>query len=482
VIAGIDIGTQGLKAVIVTGQLRVLGEATVGYGVSFPRPGWVEQDPRLWERALGRAISAALGEAGAHPREIKALGVAGQLDGCVAIGEDGLPLAHCLIWADRRAELGPDTPSPERMRRIAGITPDPGHMAAKIRWLVDNVPACAAAARFHQPVSYIVSRLTGAHVFDHGLASTTMLYSLEKRDYDPELLAGFGVETGTLPAIADAAALAGPLNAGGAALTGLPQGTPVAVGTGDDFSSPLGAGLVMPGTVACVLGTAEVVGALDDQPKIDPAGLVETHGYPGGGFFIENPGWLCGGALTWFIETFRLADVHELNRLAAQAPPGADGLTFIPALNGAMAPQWIPSARGCFYGLTPAHGAGHMARAVLEGTAFAMRDVIEKLREMEILTHAITLLGGGAQSRLWARIRADVSGLPTLRPQRVDTSPLGAAMLAAVAAGILPDLKTCASLVREETERVEPDVDNRARYDDAYHAYRRLFESLKPMF
>jgi xylulokinase len=272
------------------------------------------------------------------------------------------------------------------------------------------------------------------------------------------------------------------LSANGAELTGLRQGTPVAVGTGDDFSSPLGAGLIMPGTVACVLGTAEVVGALDDYPKIDHTGLVETHGYPGGGFFIENPGWLSGGALTWFIKTFRLKDVDELNQLASQAPPGSDGLTFIPALNGAMAPEWISSARGCFYGLTPAHGVEHMARALLEGCAFAMRDVIEQLRAMAVLTDDIMLLGGGAKSRIWAGIRADVSGLPTLRPQRVDTSPLGAAMLAAVAAGILPDLETCASLVRDKTETVEPDADNDAAYNDAYQAYRRLFYSLEPMF
>jgi xylulokinase len=368
------------------------------------------------------------------------------------------------------------------MRRIAGINPDPGHMAAKIRWLIDNVPACRAAQRFHQPVSYIVSRLTGEHVYDHGLASTTMLYSLKKRDYDTGLLESFSIDPRQLPAISDAAALAGYLNVGGAKLTGLDRGTPVAVGTGDDFSSPLGAGLTTPGTVACVLGTAEVVGGIDSYPKIDVTGLVETHAYAGGVYFIENPGWLSGGALTWFVKTFRLKDVEELNRLASSVRAGSDGLSFIPALSGAMAPEWIASARGCFYGLTPAHGLGHMARALLEGCAFAMRDVIDRLRAMTVPTEKIVLLGGGAKSRVWAEIRADVSGLPALQPRRVDTSPLGAAMLAAVAAGALPDLETCASLVRDEAAVTEPNPNNRDTYQDGYEAYRRLFRSLKPMF
>ena len=134
----------------------------------------------------------------------------------------------------------------------------------------------------------------------------------------------------------------------------------------------------MPPEVAKCL--AEVVGALHDHPAIDRRALVETHGYPGGCFFIENPGWLSGGALAWFIETFGLRDVQELDALAQSVPAGADGLLFLPALSGAMAPEWIASARGCFYGLSMAHGRAHAARAVLEGCAFAMRDVLERLR------------------------------------------------------------------------------------------------------
>ncbi|MDH3919042.1 MAG: FGGY family carbohydrate kinase, partial [Rhodospirillales bacterium] len=421
---GVDIGTQSLKAVVLDDRLHLLGEAATAYEPDYPRPGWAEQSPALWEDALGLTIAKALAAAGRAAAEVRTLGIAGQLDGCIAVDAEGRALGPCIIWMDRRAEAQAKVVEPDELRRVTGVTRDATHMAAKIRWLKQEA---FEASRFHQPVSYLVARLTGAQVFDHGLASTTMLYSLATRGYVPELLAAFGIEENELPAIAEAHEPAGRLTAEGAQLCGLPQGTVVAVGTGDDFSTPLGAGLVTPGRVACVLGTAEVVGALDGSAKIDPTGLVETHSYAGGRFYIENPGWISGGALAWLRGLLRPVGFAELDRLAAEVPPGAGGVTFLPALNGAMAPEWIASARGCFYGLTPAHGAGHLARAVLEGCAFAMRDVIERLVEMDVATEALLLLGGGAKSRLWAQIRADCTGLPAQIPVVRDTSPVGAA-------------------------------------------------------
>ena len=155
----------------------------------------------------------------------------------------------------------------------------------------------------------------------------------------------FEIDRKQLPEIDDATATAGALSGAGASLTGLRAGTPVAVGTGDDFANPIGAGVVAPGVVACNLGTAEVVGAVSDGLRIDGEGLVETHGFLGDRFLISNPGWLSGGAVTWFLSTFGVSTPAELSALAGQAPPGCDGLTFLPALSGAMAPRWEPRAR-----------------------------------------------------------------------------------------------------------------------------------------
>lgn len=481
-IVGIDIGTQSLKAVVTAEDLSVKGEASVKYEPVFPRPGWAEQDPRLWENSLQRAVSEALAQAGCQPSDVKVLGIAGQLDGCVAVDQNGLPLGPCLIWMDRRALNEVPSGMAAVVRSKTGITLDASHMAAKMRWLLRHLDNAGAVHRFHQPVSYLVMRLTGQHVLDHAVASTSMLYSLHESDYDPDLLHAFEISRELLPDIAPAWSVAGVITAAGSALCGLPEGIPVTVGTGDDYSTPLGAGLVTPGRFVSVLGTAEVVGALDLTPKIDQGGLVETHRYFGDCFFIENPGWLSGGSVEWFVKTWRLSGVEEMNRLAETVPPGSDGLLFLPGLSGAMAPEWIETARGCFYGLTVAHSSAHMARAVFEGCAFAMLDVLQRLKSMDVPVESILLLGGGARSITWAKIRSDMSGLPVTIPSRVDTSPVGAAMLAAVAGGLQPTLERCAELVSGEQKQIKPSMENHILYQAAHARQRLLFDCLRPMY
>jgi xylulokinase len=481
-IVGIDIGTQSLKVAVTDRMLKVRGEAATPYRVQFPRPGWAEQDPALWERALGPTIARALAEAGATPGQVSALGVCGQLDGCVAVDGRGRVLTPCLIWMDRRAQEEIEDVPAALIRTRAGVVLDASHMAAKIRWLKRHDASAAAAVRFHQPVSYLVERLTGRAVMDHALASTTMVYAIDRRRFDTALLDCFEIDGDELPEVAEADSCAGPLSSDGAALTGLPAGITVAVGTGDDFSTPLGAGLLAPGRLAVVLGTGEVVGTVHPRLALDDSALVETHAYPGGAYFLENPGWLSGGAVAWLCGLMGIEGFDALDLEAATAPAGANDITFIPALTGAMAPEWNAAARGCFYGLTPSHGRPHLARALLEGCAFAMRDVADRLRTMGAEIRSLLLLGGGARSRLWAQMRADIMGLPALVPQQVDTSPVGAAMLAAVAAGLVADLRAAGGLVQEPVAPLAPEAANREAYDRAYARYRRLFDSLKPMF
>lgn len=479
---GIDIGTQSLKVVVANSTLHVAGKASAPYQPLCPQPGWAEQDPLLWEQALAPTIARALVSAGAAPSDVTAMAVGGQLDGCIAVDENLKPLHPCLIWMDRRAVQEVEGLANEEIRDRTGVVTDASHPAAKIRWLRSNLPEPERIKLFHFPVSYLVHKLTGNAVMDHGLASTTMLYSLLNRELDPWLLDQFAIERDSLPGIADAESCAGNLSRDGAALCGLPAGIAVAVGTGDDFTTPLGAGIAQPGKMTCVLGTAEVVGALHPHPVIDKTGLLETHAYGGGHYFIENPGWLSGGTLTWLRDLLKLKDFAELDALAEGIAPGCDELTFLPALNGTMAPEWIASARGCFYGLTPAHGAGHLARATLEGTAFAMRDVRNCLHSLGVEATAIVALGGGAKSRLWTKIRADMTGLPVEVPAVTDTAPLGCTILAAVAAGAFPNVQSAVATLGKVSHVVEPDPAVAARYDDAFGRYHLLFESLRPLY
>ena len=484
---GIDVGSQSLKAVLLDRELRLAGRGARPYPIDFPQPGWAEQHPELWEAALAPAVAEALAAAGHGAADVTGVGIAGQLDGSIPVGADGRALGGCLIWMDRRADACCDhlrqRQSSQAFRQRTGANLDGSHMAPKIRWQLDNWPAARAAVRFHQPVTYMVERLTGEAVMDHGLASTTLAYDLARGDFAADLLGNFGLERQLLPRLERSEALAGRLSAAGAALIGLPDGLPVAVGTGDDFSTPLGGGIAAPGVVVDVLGTAEVVGALDPRPLIDETGLVETHRFVGTQLhYIENPGWVSGGALEWLRALLRFENFTAFDDAAATAPPGSDELLFLPALTGAMTPEWQAAARGCFYGLTPSHGSAHLARAVLEGTAYGLRDVVDRLREMGVAVDRVRILGGGARCRLWAQIRADVTGLPVERSAVTDSSAVGAAILAAVAVGHAPDVSSAAAAASTVAEVIEPQPRDGALYEDMYRRYRRLFASLKPMF
>ena len=473
VVIGIDVGTQSLKAIVFDDDLRVIGENSIAYQPSFPRPGWAEQDPQLWLDALRPTIAGAIFRAQVKATDIFSVGVTGQLDGCVPVDGDGKALASAIIWMDRRATAEVVGIDPDWILERTGNVLDSTHMAAKISWSQRHLSFDKSWATWHQPVSFIVAALCGRNVLDHSLASTTMLYDAVQRGWSDDLLSAFDVDSRQLPEIADAIGIAGTITAAGAELTGLLRGTKVVVGTGDDFAGAIGAGVIEPGTVSCTLGTAEVVGAVSNDFRIDRGGLVETHGFLNDQYFLENPGWLSGGAVTWFLSAFGIDSPTEMSALAESARPGSDGLLFLPALSGSMAPRWNSHARGAFYGLTAAHGRAEMARSVLEGCAFAMRDVVDRLEQLNGTLSSIRLSGGGARSDVWTQMRADISGLPVEVVANVDSAPLGAALLATQSIEI-------SSIAIDRT--VLPDPQRREVYQRSYQRYRKLFESLSPMF
>ncbi len=475
-VVGVDLGTQSCKAVVCDEQLRVLGDYQIAHATSHPKPGWAEQDPRGWEAALGPAIGRALAAADAKASDVVALAVAGQLDGCVAVDASCEPLHPALIWQDKRAT---DLPiDRDRLFELTGQVADASHLAAKARWLRSHG---IAAATWHQPTSYLVARLKGARVLDHAHASTTMLYDLRAQRWSDELVAAFAIDPRALPAIASTTAIAGVLHAAGAAITGLPVGLQVAVGTGDDFATPLGAGVSRPGVAICSVGTAEVVGglaatAIFDRPAPPRETILETHAYPTGAFFIENPGWLSGGAVRWATRMLGFASDAELDAAAATA--SSDGITFIPALAGAMTPMWRADARGTLHGLAAAHDRSHVARAVLEGLAFAAREVVERLAEVGLPTSEILVLGGGGKSAVWNQIRADILGRPHHIAARTDTCAIGACMIAAVAIGLYPDLAGACATAPPPAKTFTPTcVEN-----EGYERYRRLVRQIAPLW
>jgi xylulokinase len=238
-----------------------------------------------------------------------------------------------------------------------------------------------------------------------------------------------------------------------------------------------------PGVVCDITGTAEPVAAATDRPVFDDHRLVETHAHADPrAWLIENPGFVSGGSTRWLAGILDTTQ-DSLPSLAAEAPAGSDGLRFVPALSGSMTPRWNEHARGVFSGLALSHGRAHLARAVLEGCTFALRDIVDRLAALGLAGDEVRVVGGGARSPFWLQLKADVTGRTVRVVEAAEATAVGAAMLAAVGAGLMDGLdEAAAAMVRLAARSFEPDPALRAVYDDAYAAYRDLFDAVEPTF
>jgi xylulokinase len=468
------------------------------HALSYPRAGWAEQDPGEWTAALVRTLTEI--RAATAGREIAALSFGSQLDGVVAARADGEPLRPALIWCDRRADRECDEAaarmSPDDLRALTGCNIDPGHIAPKIAWLARHEPdAFAGAATFACPGSWVAWRASGILAVDPSNASSTGVLDPRTREWAGEACDAFELDPERLPPVRRSDTVLGPLQAWLRAATGLDGDTLVVLGAGDEMAATLGAGVVEPGVVCDVMGTAEPVCAVVGAPVHDPTGLVELHPHADPEtWLLENPGWLSGGAYRWFRDEFGGAeaarsalmgiDVYELlNDLAEHAPPGADGVSWIPALAGAMAPEWNSHARAGWLGLTAAHGRAHLARALLEGNALALRDVIEAISAAGHPPRQVVCVGGGAKGRLLCQLRAHVTGLPVCVPEDVETTARGAAMLAAAGAGLHESVAAAGrAMASPRGEPVQPDPELHRVYDALHRRHRRLYDALRPLF
>ncbi len=488
VVIGCDIGTQSCKAVAIDAAGQVLARATAGYQVLHPHPGWAEQDAATWEQALDQVITSVAADVG--PERVAALGIAGQIDGIVAVDAKDAALAPAIIWMDRRA-TAETTDLANRwgaaaMRRRTGLAIDASHGAPKIAWLARarRYAREAPPDAYLLPVSYLVARLTGSRVVDPAAASSSLLLDLGTGDWADDLLDDLGMTRASMALIRPAASVAGQIRVTVADRLGVRQGVPVMVGTGDEHAACLGAGVLDPGLVCDITGTAEPVAAVATTPEVDPTGLLETHPHAvPDRWLIENPGFVSGGSTRWLADAVLGVPERDLFQLAAAAPVGADGLVFVPALGGAVTPRWNDRARGTFHGLRLGHDRRHLARAVLEGCAFALRDVVDGLEAMGLTADGrIRVVGGGARDDLWVRIKSDVTGRPMERVTEPEVTAFGAALLAAAGVGWFRDAASAARATVVPMPHVElPDPGHHAQYMDAYDRYRRIYDALEPI-
>lgn len=484
-VIGCDLGSQSVKAIVVDGDGRQAGVGSAPLDLVHEHPGWAGQDPHAWLSAIETAVRQARADAGVAAAAIDAIGFASQVDGVVAVDGANRPVANAVIWMDRRAtietdELG-ERVGADRIFKLTGLNLDASHTAPKIAWLRRHERAAATAAAFLAPGAFVVAHLTGERVVDHANASSTLLYDVSARDWSPELLAAADLEAALLGRVADSTAVAGTLRAEAAEALGLTPACRMVVGTGDEHGATLGAG-VMDSTAICdITGTAEPVTTASDRPVFDDTRLVETHGHADPrAWLIENPGFVSGGSTRWLAELLETTQ-DQLPTMAERAPAGSDGVRFVPALSGAMTPRWNSYARGVFSGLALNHGRPHLARALFEGCCFALRDIVDRMAELGLASDELRVVGGGARSGFWLQMKADVTGRRVRRVETEEATAMGAAMIAAVAAGHVAGLdEAAAAMVSLSDRALEPEPALREVYDAAYREYRALFDAIEP--
>jgi xylulokinase len=450
-----------------------------------PASGWAEQDPAEWHAGICSVIRTLLATAALKPSEVAYIGLACQVDGVVAVDRKLRPLRPAIIWLDKRAvtqagslvtALGAD-----QVFQTTGLVADASHSAPKMMWLRDEEPdVFRESALLLPPAAYLLGRLTARPLQDHANASSSLVYDVARRCWSEPLLEAAGLDAGHLAPIAASHEVAGPLLAEAAAETGLTTNCLAVVGTGDEHGAALGAGVVEPGLIVDVTGTAEPVGTAALELILDSERLLETHAHAlDGALLVENPGFVSGGSILWLANLLGSRQ-PEILSWAAEAPPGAGGVTFLPTLSGATAPRWNDRMRGVFHGLSVNHDRRHLSRAIIEGCVYALRDITMRLQAMGLPGAEIRVVGGGARSPFWLQIKADACGLPVRPVLGPEPTALGGAMLAAVAAGMYPDARAAASqMALLGEERYEPAPDRRARYDEGYHRYRQLFDAVE---
>ncbi len=490
-ILGYDVGSTGIKAAVITVSGRVLASALSPHSTSHLYPGWAEQDPEVWWAGLERATSKITSRLGQRVKSIRAIGVSGHMLGCVAVDRRGMALRPAIIHSDARAlsqfhKLERSFGS-RVIYRITGNRLSPQSSICKIMWLRDNEPDVYRRTSFFiQSKDYITSRLTGVvgHS-DYSDGSHTVMMDIRRRTWSSELLRSARIAAGRLPRLCPSAEIIGTLRGNVARRLGLRSGIPVVAGGGDGACASMGAGAVSVGNAYTYLGGSGWIAHTVERPYLDPKMRVfNILGLAPGTCGVYGTVQCAGSSHQWVKKLLNIASYSKLDRLAASAPVGSNGVLFLPYLMGERSPVWDANARGVYFGLGLAHGRRELARATLEGVAFALRSILEVLAGHAEISE-MRLIGGGAASRAWRGILAGVYGRSIMLPMMLaEATAAGAAMAAGVGAGLFSDYQdaVCRISCRGKMEIVRPRHADTERYAELYPLYISLYPALKQSF
>ena len=495
----IDLGSTAIKTTLFNRDLMVLAVATREYQARTLDAVRVEMDARVYWDAFKETVAEVVQAAGVDPADIAALGWSSQSETLVVVDHEGTPLRPVIVWTDNRAgaeslqlesEFGP-----ELIHEVTGqVSMVPTWPAPKILWLRRHEPdVFRRAHKFLLLEDFFIHRLTGRYVCEGSLITSTMYWNFTSKRWWPEMLGVLGITEDQLPEIMESGQPVAGISPAVAAELGLSPSTMVCTGALDQAAGAIGVGSLEPGVFSESTGGCVGICVPVPKPVWDPSRRMPCQYYALPDRYMAHTFTTGGLALRWLRDTFgevershardTATDAYDL--LTAQAKgvqPGSDGLLMLPHLQGAMAPDVNPQAKGVFFGFTTHHTKAHFTRAALESIAFVVRRNLEVIQDLGTTVDTIRVLSGGAKSAVWNQIKADVTGCVVERTAVTEASSLGAALLAATAVGLLPDVAAGVEACVEVTERYEPNPLNRQIYDDTYARYCAVQEDLRGSF
>ena len=477
---GLDLGTSGVKALLMDDAQAIVGSANGALDVSRPHHGWSEQDPAAWVRATETAIAGLRQQ---HPKElaaVKGIGLSGQMHGATLLDASDAVLRPCILWNDTRSyEEAARLDADPRFRHITGNIVFPGFTAPKLVWVKAHEPDLfARVAKVLLPKDYLRLWLTGEHVSEMSDSAGTAWLDVEKRAWSAELLDATGMRADQMPRLVEGTEQGGQLRAELASAWGLGSGVVVAGGAGDNAASAVGMGTVAPGQAFVSLGTSGVLFAANASYLPNPASAVHTfcHALPNA---WHQMGVILSAtdSLNWLTHITG-KDAAELTAELGETLRAPSGVTFLPYLSGERTPHNDAVIRGSFTGLEHATDRAALTQAVLEGVAFAFRDSLEALRSAGTELGRVTAIGGGSRSRYWLKAIATALGIPVDLPADGDFgAAFGAARLGLIAAEGVEPLAICAPPATAET--IEPDASLADAFGEAYGRYRALYPAIR---
>jgi len=484
-----DVGTSGTKSSLVRPDGAIVASQTSPHGTQFPRPGWAEQRPTDWWQGVCRNTRELMAGHSELRGKIAGIGVSGHMLGCLPVDSEGEALRPCMIHSDCRAtgqcEIVQNRIGRDAIYRLTGNILDPRSSLCKVLWIKANEPEVyERTARFLQSKDYVVGRMTGSHdSTDYSDASHAQWLDIRAKSYATDVFVELGIESAKFPALHRSTDVVGKLTRESARALDLPAGIPVVAGGGDGACASAGAGAVNVGDTYCCLGTTAWISATTAEPFIDPRqrifNVLALDGENNGVFGTVQA---AGRAVDWAMDLIGETDFGRFDDLLASVQPGSEGLIFLPYLEGERSPIFDPNARGVFFGLSPVHRREHLLRATVEGVSFALRSVLEVMRE-SFAVPKLRLIGGGGKSTAWQQLIANVCGVAveTLSTQSADATSLGAAFAAGVGIGLFDDLTQAAQTIQVKGE-LPADAALTEDYDPYFRVYQSLYPQLKPVF